>query len=159
MGTLDTSACKEMFSVSYVQALAYTAGYAVLVDHVDHFGVDLEIKDRAMRIDVQMKCTNEGPIDGDYLSYDLDVRTYNLLTDPGRNVPAYLFVVEVPELRENWVSSLDDGLYLRRCGYYASMSALQPTLNQATKSVRLARTNRLTVESLDRLMKEARGVA
>jgi hypothetical protein len=159
VGTLDTSACKEWFSVSYVQALAYAAGYAVSIDHVDHFGVDLEIKDRAMRVDVQMKCTNEPVVGGDYLSYDLDVRTYNLLSDPGRNVPAYLFVVEVPELRDDWISPIEDGLHLRKCGYYTSMSVLSPTGNASTRAVRLSRANKLTVKSLDRLMKEARGVA
>lgn len=57
-GTLDPSACKEWFSVAYVEALAYTAGFAVQPMRVDRFGVDLEIRDRALRIDVQMKCTN-----------------------------------------------------------------------------------------------------
>nr|WP_246497698.1 DUF4365 domain-containing protein [Sphaerisporangium rubeum] len=156
---MDTSACKEWFSVSYVQALAYAAGYTVMIDTVDHLGVDLEIKDRAMRVDVQMKCTEESAAAEDYLSYNLDVRTYNLLSDPGRNVPAYLFVVEVPELRENWISALEDGIHLRKCGYFANMSLLPPTGNRVTKSVRLSRTNKLTVESLDRLMKEARGMA
>ncbi|MEV0196127.1 DUF4365 domain-containing protein [Nonomuraea sp. NPDC050691] len=157
MGNLDISACKEWFSVAYVEALAYAAGYAVTVVHVDHFGVDLELRDRALRVDVQMKCTNEPEAIGDHIAYPLDARTYNLLSDPGRNVPAYLFVVEVPPLKVDWVSCSADGLQLRRCGYYASMSTLEPTNNKATKSVQVARANRLTVASLDQLMRKARG--
>ncbi|MFF5111519.1 DUF4365 domain-containing protein [Streptosporangium sp. NPDC000509] len=157
MGNLDVSACKEWFSVAYVEALSYAAGYAVTVVHVDHFGVDLEIRDRALRVDVQMKCMNESDVKGDHISYDLDTRTYNLLSDPGRNVPAYLFVVEVPEAKNDWVLSDSEGIHLRRCGYYAKMSALEPTANKATKAVRVARENRLTIKSLDRLMREARG--
>ncbi|WP_083973917.1 DUF4365 domain-containing protein [Herbidospora daliensis] len=159
MGTLDISASKEWFSVSYVQALAYAAGYAVTVSSVDHFGVDLEIKDRAFRVDVQMKCTAAASkLERDHLMYDLDVRTYNLLTDPGRNVPAYLFVVEVPPNREEWMHCTSEGVHLRKCGYYANMSRLSPTPNGSSKSVRLERVNRLTVDSLDRLMKESRGM-
>ncbi|MEU5867106.1 DUF4365 domain-containing protein [Nonomuraea sp. NPDC047529] len=157
MGNLDISACKEWFSVAYVEALAYAAGYAVTIVHVDHFGVDLELRDRALRVDVQMKCTNEPEMKSDHIAYSLDTRTYNLLSDPGRNVPAYLFVVEVPSSKADWVSCSIDGLHLRRCGYYASMSALKPTSNKAAKSVKVARTNRLTVASLDQLMRKARG--
>ncbi|NRQ32107.1 DUF4365 domain-containing protein [Nonomuraea sp. NN258] len=157
MGNLDISACKERFSLAYVEALAYAAGYAVTIVHVDHFGVDLELRDRALRVDVQMKCTNESEAKSDHIAYPLDTRTYNLLSDPGRNVPAYLFVVEVPSLKTDWVSCSTDGLHLRRCGYYASMSALPPTSNKATRSVKVARANRLTVASLDQLMRQARG--
>ncbi|MCC5578984.1 DUF4365 domain-containing protein [Microtetraspora sp. AC03309] len=159
MGNLDISASKEWFSVAYVQALAYSAGYAVMLVHVDHFGVDLEIRDRAFRVDVQMKCTEGPAIENDYLSYDLDVRTYNLLSDPERNVPAYLFVVEVPGDRADWANCSQEGLHLRKCGYFGKMSTLRPTQNRSTKSVRLDRANRLTVRSLDRLMKESRGMA
>lgn len=157
MGNLDVSACKEWFSVAYVEALAYAAGYAVTVVHVDHFGVDLEIRDRALRVDVQMKCMNEPDVKGEHISYDLDTRTYNLLSDPERNVPAYLFVVEVPEKMNDWVHSNSEGIHLRRCGYYTKMSILKPTSNKATKAVHVARANRLTIGSLDKLMREARG--
>ncbi|MEU5867056.1 DUF4365 domain-containing protein [Nonomuraea sp. NPDC047529] len=154
MGNLDISACKEWFSVAYVEALAYAAGYAVTIVYVDHFGVDLELRDRALRVDVQMKCTNEPETKSDHIAYSLDTRTYNLLSDPGRNVPAYLFVVEVPSSKADWVSCGTDGVHLRRCGYYTSMSTLKPTHN---KSVKVARANRLTVASLDQLMRKARG--
>lgn len=154
---MDISACKEWFSVAYVEALAYAAGYAVTIVHVDHFGVDLELRDRALRVDVQMKCTNEPETKSDHIAYSLDTRTYNLLSDPGRNVPAYLFVVEVPSSKADWVSCGTDGVHLRRCGYYTSMSTLKPTHNKAAKSVKVARANRLTVASLDQLMRKARG--
>lgn len=157
MGTLDLSACKELFSVSYVEALAYTAGYAVHVIHVDHFGVDLEIRDRAMRIDVQMKCMNESKSNKKLISYSLDARTYNLLSDPDRNVPAYLFVLEVPHIQREWVDSHPTGISLKRCGYFSEMTALKPTNNQSSKVVKISRNNRLTVQSLEDIMKSARG--
>lgn len=156
MGDLYHSARKEHFSIAYVQALAYTAGYSVQVIQVDAFGVDLELRDRAMRVDVQMKCMAEDTTPKPRISYDLDVRTYNLLCDPDRIVPAYLFIVEVPGDQSAWIDCTASGLHLYRCGYYADMSVLGKTSNKATHVVHVERTNRLTVDSLDRLMKESR---
>lgn len=153
MGDLDIPQRKEHFSIAYVEALAYTAGYAVECIHVDMFGVDLEIRDGAMRVDVQMKCT-AAESTGESIPFDLDSKTHNKLCDPKRNVPAYLFLIEVPEGISDWVKCTEEGLHLRKWGYYHSMMNEQPTTNAATKRIHIARSNRLTVESLDRLMKE-----
>ena len=157
MGDLYITCRKEHFSLAYVEALAYAAGYAVDHAHVDMFGVDFEMRDRAFRVDVQMKCLTEDPAPGPLISYDLDVRAYDFLTDPDRNVPAYLFVVEVPHDVERWVSCGADGIGMYKCGYYADMSVLAPTSNSSSKRVQINRDNRLTVESLDKLMRESRG--
>jgi Domain of unknown function (DUF4365) len=157
VGDLYRNFQQEYFSLAHVEALAYTAGYAVEHVHVDVYGVDFEMRDRAFRVDVQMKCILEGrSLDRD-ISYDLDVRTYDLLTDPDRNVPAFLFVVEVPRNIDRWVKCTPEGIKLFKCGYYADMSVLGETDNTSTRRVRISRDNRLTVESLDKLMREARG--
>ncbi|WP_432928417.1 DUF4365 domain-containing protein [Microbispora sp. CA-135349] len=158
MGSLDRSACKEWFSVAYVQALASAAGYAVEISRVDQFGIDLEIRDRAMRIDVQMKCTERlKSLDDQSFTFDLDARTYNLLCGPDRILPGYLFVVEVPSDINEWVTSTSEGILLRRLGYYANMTLLEPTNNHASKAVHIPKVNRLTVESVEQIMQEARG--
>lgn len=157
VGDLYRNYQQEHFSLAHVEALAYTAGYAVEHVHVDVYGVDFEMRDRAFRVDVQMKCILETPRPGESISYDLDVRTYDLLTDPYRNVPAFLFVVEVPRNVDNWIKCTSEGIRLFKCGYYADMSTLGETDNRRTQRVRISRDNRLTVESLDKLMREARG--
>ncbi|MEU1735312.1 DUF4365 domain-containing protein [Streptosporangium sp. NPDC020145] len=158
MGSLDRSARKEWFSIAYVQALASAAGYAVEVSRVDQFGVDLEIRDRAMRIDVQMKCTEKlKSLDDDNFTFDLDVRTYNLLCGPDRILPGYLFVVEVPKDISRWITPTSEGILLRKFGYYADMTLLAPTKNKASKAVHFPKENRLTVESVEQIMLEARG--
>lgn len=154
---LHPSLRKEHFSLAYVEALAYAAGYTVDHAHVDVFGVDFEMRDRAFRVDVQMKCVTEDPKPGETVAYDLDVRTYDLLTDPGRILPAYLFVLEVPPDIENWLSCGSDSITMFRCAYYADMSALEQTSNTTSRRVHIDRGNRLTVESLDKLMRESRG--
>lgn len=155
MGTLDIPHRKEWFSVAYVQALAYTAGYTVECIHVDVWGVDLELRDRAMRVDVQMKCTAI-PSAGERIPFDLDSKTFNELADPERTVPAYLFLVEVPQEIPDWINCTPEGMYLYKCGYYHSMADEMITSNATKKRLQISRSNRLTVESLDRLMKEAR---
>jgi hypothetical protein len=156
VGNLYLDCRKEYFSLAYVEALAYAAGYAVDHARVDMFGVDFEMRDKAFRVDVQMKCVAEDPAPGPVISYDLDVRTYDLLTDPRRNVPAYLFLLEVPREVERWVSHGDDWISIFKCGYYADMSVLEPTTNASTQRVHISRGNRLTVESLDKLMRESK---
>jgi hypothetical protein len=156
MGTLDRSACKEWFSVAYVEALAYAAGYAVIVNHVDHFGVDLEVKDRSVRIDVQMKCTERFDSRKQYVSFSLDKRTYDLLSDPARTVPAYLFLLEVPSNIQEWVHNHHEGIRLLKCAYYREMTGLPPTSNSTSQVVRLDKCDRLSVSSLEEIMQKAR---
>ena len=142
--------------MAYVEALAYSAGYAVIPNHVDHFGVDLEIKDRAVRVDVQMKCTEKSEPRKDYVSFPLDRRTYDLLSDSDRITPAYLFVVEVPPDPSSWVLDHPEGVQLFKCGYYHEMTGLPPTPNKTSQVVRLQKANRLSVASLELIMKNAR---
>jgi Domain of unknown function (DUF4365) len=158
MGDLGVNFRKEYFSIAYIEALAYTAGYAVEHVKVDVYGVDLEIRDGAFRIDVQMKCAAQDASPGaPTIPFDLDVKTYRKLTDPYRNVPAYLFIVEVPVDVGQWVACFAGGISLLKCGYYKPMSDLGRTSNRRTQRIWLTRDNRLTVESLDRLMKESKG--
>lgn len=156
MGDLDIPHRKEHFSVAYVKALAYTAGYTVECIHVDVYGVDLELRDGAMRVDVQMKCTAT-PSNGQSIPFDLDAKTFNELADPDRIVPAYLFLVEVPGETSEWITCTPEGMQLYKCGYYHPMACEVMTNNTTKKRLHIARSNRLTVESLDRLMREARG--
>jgi hypothetical protein len=156
MGDLDIPHRKEHFSVAYVEALAYTAGYTVECIHVDVYGVDFELRDGAMRVDVQMKCTAKRSR-GETIPFDLDSKTFNKLVDPDRIVPAYLFLVEVPKEISQWIKCTSQSMQLHKCGYYYSMANHELTGNAAKIRLHIARANRLTVESLDRLMKEARG--
>lgn len=157
MGDLGLNFQKERFSFAYVEALAYTAGYAVQFIDVDTYGVDLEIRDGVFRVDVQMKCTADDTPQDSLIPFDLDVKTYRKLSDPDRILPAYLFLVVVPSDVTQWVACFAEGISLFKCGYYLSMSGLGPTRNRKTQRVWLSRDNRLTVESLDKLMKESKG--
>jgi Domain of unknown function (DUF4365) len=157
VGDLYLNFRKEYFSLAYVEALAYTAGYAVEHAKVDVYGVDFEMRDGAFRVDVQMKCVTADPHPGPNVAFDLDVRTYGKLTDPRRNVPAYLFLLEVDPDIDRWVDCRSEGIRLFKSGYYADMSILGETSNSSTQRVQLSRGNRLTVESLDKLMRESDG--
>lgn len=154
-GRLTEDACKEHFSVAYVQALASLAGIAVEIRRVDYFGVDLELVDGAIRIDVQMKGMKERARSRS-ISYDLSVHSYNQLADPGRTVPGYLFVVEMPAEWHEWACLTDSELILRKCGYYAKISGREPSRNSSTQVVHIDRSNRVTPEFLVSALREAR---
>jgi len=152
-GMLDLSRCKEEFSVAYVHAIASAAGYAVERRRVDAYGVDLELVNGSFRIDVQMKCTNEADEKMPTFSYQLDARTYNFLADPERTVPGFLFVVEVPKERSQWLGVGNETMSLSRLCYYREMKGLGlAPEGQQSKAVSFDRKHFLTVDSLARIM-------
>src|SRR4051794_29699941 len=111
-GRLAESECKQQFSVAYVHALTAMAGLAIEVRKVDYFGVDFEILDGAIRMDVQMKGMNAAN-PSRRISYDLGVLSYNELADPDRTSPGYLFVLEMPPNWDDWAHQTAAELTLR----------------------------------------------
>ncbi|MER5393202.1 DUF4365 domain-containing protein [Saccharopolyspora sp. NPDC002686] len=152
---LPEDACKEHFSVAYIQALASLAGVAVEVRKVDYFGVDLELVDGPFRVDVQMKGMKQRDPDK-IISYDLPVHSYNQLADPERTVPGYLFVVEMPAKWEDWARQTDSELVLRKSGYYAKISGLKQSGNSSSQVVHVNRSNRVTPEFLVTALRKSR---
>lgn len=154
-GRLGEDACKESFSVAYIQALASLAGIAVEVRKIDYFGVDLELVDGPFRVDVQMKGMKERD-PSKVISYDLPVGSYNQLADPERTVPGYLFVVEMPTRWEDWACQTEHDLVLRKSGYYAKVSGLEQSNNSTKQVVHVDRSNRVTPDFLVSALRMAR---
>jgi hypothetical protein len=102
-----------------------------------------------------MKCTEVGDQTKD-LAYQLDARTFNLLTEPERTVPGFLFVVEVPAIQLDWLTLGRGRLSLFHLGYYREMSGLAQIQMGTTKTVHLKRSHRLTVPALQRIMTASR---
>lgn len=155
-GRLVETECKQRFSIAYVETLAALAGLAVEIRSIDYFGVDLEILNGPFRIDVQMKGMNEAVGSVDAISYDLGVHAYNELADPERSIPAYLFVVEMPPLWDDWAHLNDSALILHKSAYYAKVSGLPQTGNKSTKVVHLPRINKVTPEFLFEAVEKSR---
>jgi hypothetical protein len=161
---MDLSQRKEQFSRTYVRAVACVAGYTIYQPEVDDDSVDLGIAGRAFgavprppRIELQLKCTADDVIRGDYIAFPLKRKNYDdlRLRDIDLVVPRILVVVRVPESEGEWLHQTEDELLMRRCGYWVSLSGQPKTANRTSVTVQLPRSNRFDVGSLRGLMERA----
>lgn len=117
---------QELLSRAYVRAIAAHAG-AICTEPVLDFGIDLcirAVRDRGSRVadvsgqfDVQVKSTTRVNLTENEIRYDLDVRNYDDLREPGDNCPRILVVLVLPEDEAQWLSQSFDELMLRHCAY------------------------------------------
>src|SRR5208282_238561 len=100
----------------------------------------------------QLKCTSMNEIDDVNIRFPLKLKNYDDLRNELVMIPRLLVVVVVPESVDDWIEHEEEGLTLRRCGYWLSLRGRSETTNETTVTVRLPRTNRLTVDALRDLM-------
>lgn len=79
-------------------------------------------------------------------NYD-DLRTEDLL------VPRILIVVMVPQAVSEWLRHSEEELALRHCGYWVSLRGEPPVQNRETITVSLPRSQQLTPEAVQQIMK------
>lgn len=158
-GELPPSARKGLVGLVYLQAVSAIAGYDCTAPVTDYNCIDAIVSSKtgiSPKLDFQVKCTSvEMAPEATDFSYDLPVRTYDVLRHPHTMCPRYLLVVVVPSPSGDWIRFSERRLNFRRCGYYASLRGLPPTDNQYTIAVTLERANRLTPEALGSLMRAA----
>jgi hypothetical protein len=92
---MDINKRKEEFGIAYVQAIASVAGYSISRPLVDNDSIDLQFLSnssnaytRAPRLEVQLKCTAQDMISGDYINFPLKIKNYDDLRDPNVLVPS-----------------------------------------------------------------------
>ena len=156
---MDLNQQKEQFSIAYVRAVASVAGYNTYKPEVDDDSVDFGIAAKgpfttvhSPRLEMQLKCTSMNEIDDVNIRFPLKLKNYDDLRNELVMIPRLLVVVVVPESVDDWIEHEEEGLTLRRCGYWLSLRGRSETTNETTVTVRLPRTNRLTVDALRDLM-------
>lgn len=158
---MDVNEQGQRFSFAYVHAVASVTGYAVDEKRTDDDSVDLTIcrrggagTARSPKLDLQVKHWRQGsfPPEADTLSYPLKVKNHNELCGDGFQTPRILVVVLDPVEIDDWVHQTDSQLALRHCGYWLSLRERQPSDNEETVTVHLARTQVFSTESLRTLM-------
>lgn len=151
---------KSEFSHAYVRAVAHAAGYFVQEANrvFDGDGVDLTLMGRgnggvvrSPRLDVQLKSTAQ-PVAQDPFPFDLDVKNYDELRSQVLQVPRILVVVVVPADRAFWISTTEQDLTVRHCGYWLSLRGLPESNNTATVRVHIPRSSCLHVADLQAIM-------
>lgn len=154
---MDDNAQKELFSFSYIDAVASQAGYQRVQPHVDHDSVDgilLADFGRRPRIEFQAKSTELDIVQGNNLHFPLPVKNYNDLRADTRT-PRILIVVLVPKEKEQWVNQTEDELCLRRCAYWTCLEGSTDRPNTSSVTVYVPTANVFSSDQLTDLMQKA----
>lgn len=162
---------KEQFSIAYVCALAAQLGFNHAKPDVDDESVDIEfignypksdptIKRWNPRLEVQLKCTKNGPQADNCLHFSLPVKNYNDLRETRRSSPAYLIVLHVPDNEDDWIIENTEDITLKYNAYWFSLKDSPSTTNTTSVTVKIPVTNRLTKDSFKNLMdNSSKGIA
>lgn len=154
---IQSSLHKEQFSRAYVRAIAAASGYVVYEPSVDHESVDIGIASGALgrlrspRLELQVKCTTSFT-DGNNIAFELKKKNYEDLRHINLLVPRILVVVVVPENIAEWAEHYEEGLMLRRCGYWVSLFGLPEAANRRSVTIYLPRQQRFDSLMLHQMM-------
>ncbi|TDY40482.1 uncharacterized protein DUF4365 [Alicyclobacillus sacchari] len=157
---MDLNLCKEQFSFAYVNAVAAAAGFSTVRPSVDVESIDLTIcsqdrtgRFRSPKLDVQLKSTAQDILYEEVIKFPLKRKNYDDLILKDILVPRILVVVVLPDAEQEWLSQSEDGLLLRRCGYWISLSGRPETDNQYSVMIEIPRRQVFSVESLTEIMR------
>lgn len=153
---------KEQFNIAYVAAIAAHAGITDVTPRVDDDSIDLMLCGRGFggdirnpQIQVQLKCTSQDMIQGEFIKFPLSIKNYEDLR--GHNVvcPRYLVVLLVPENHEEWISHAEDCMMLHNRCFWVSLRDSPSTTNITRVTVDIPLGQRFTTEALMTLMNNA----
>ncbi len=161
---MDLKKQKEEFQYAYVCALAAHAGlnrgeFRVDDDSIDvtfqvkgHFGLG---RIRSPMIQIQLKCSSQDLIADDLIKFPLKIKNYNDLRGDEVVVPRYLAVLLVPDDLDQWIANHDDHIALFKSCHWLSLRHYGPTDNEASVTVDVPLTQRLTSATLLQMMDRA----
>ncbi|MGW0516007.1 DUF4365 domain-containing protein [Crossiella sp. NPDC003009] len=161
-GGLVRVAQQEQFSLGAMRMIAAAAGCSIKTHETDYDGVDLTIAASAEyetfygpQVEVQLKCTTQRDLlRDDHLVWCLARKPFRKLTHPKRYIPALLAVVLIPKEPTDWLPLSEEGM-VSPCRVYWEHAANLGTIedDMASRTVRLPRSNLLTVDALKGIMK------
>jgi hypothetical protein len=153
---MAASAQQEGFGDAFLLAVAGVAGCAASPRSPDDDSIDWTLSCRLSRrpkLDIQMKTWIGDDGKGEVIRYPLRRKNYDDLILTEVLAPRLLVLVALPREMHDWLSISPDRLVLRRCGFWLSLVGLPPTDNETTVTVEIPRTNLLSVEALQAIMK------
>ena len=162
----------EDMSVAYVRALCAANGFSVGDVGHDNDGYDLLISckglvedgcvQRSPVIRVQMKSSYAHIRDNQdgTVSYDLEVKNYNILIDSMAFIPNILIVLRMYEDESQWIEQNKNYLKITKCAYWKSLKGWKATTNNDRIAIHLTDDDLLTKDSLRSIMlKVAKGLS
>ncbi len=155
---------QEEFSYAYIHAIAAVAGYSFqpATRQQDNVGIDATINAVGKKgtmiprpLYLQVKSSYQDLLRSNHIFYDLSIQDYNVLRDNEQWAnPFILVIVLVPKEKAEWLVNTEEELCLRRCAYWQSFKGHKPINNdQKTTRVEIPRSQQLTIDSLQGIMK------
>jgi hypothetical protein len=159
---LTENQVKEQLSVAYVNAVAAICNFACEFTRIDIDSIDVSITCngnlaadsiiRSPEIKIQLKATenlslnaaNEYPFALPIKNYD-DLRA-NTLT------PRLLVVLNLPNIRDGWVSHSINDLIIRNCAFWLNLKGKASVANTSNITVHLPSINVFSPNALKELM-------
>lgn len=150
---------QEQFSNAYLRMVATVAECTLSKPDVDDDSIDFTIYGKGYsglygypRLEVQLKCYQNFPIELQGFSYPLKIKNYNDLRVTNVLVPRILIILVVPNEIEYWLDQSDQQTIVKHCAYWVSIRDKPPTQNTSTVTISIPQVNRLTSNELRRLM-------
>ena len=160
---LPLSEKKNQLSLAFTHMVASAAGCSIKDHKTDVDGVDITVASSAEyetwycpQFELQLKCTAQEDryLNGEYMAWPMEAGPFRRLTKPNRYVVAVLGVLVVPDLEAPWLDQDESRLLLQGRMYWQWASKLgEISDTQATKTVRLPRSNLFDVGQLLGIMK------
>lgn len=162
---------KERLSVAYVQAIAARAGYKLVGENGNEYGVDGylqrvrrlksgKFKETGPLLQIQIKATSRSQVIGQQVVYDMDVEAFNKLVDVADDDPPtilVLFRMPAEDDQHSWLDLDDDQLVLRHCCYWHHLKD-SPSPNNSSKRVTIPSEQKLTPEDIPKIFDFVKGV-
>jgi hypothetical protein len=158
---MTTEQQKELFSKVYVRALSAAAGYKVSEDDPDDDSVDIRVSSSGARgttrrpvFEAQLKANSRNLMGVGGMHYPLNIKNYDDLRLSDVVTPRILIVVQVPENVAEWLTQGAEQMLLNHHAYWISLRGM-PAISASTRTtVILPEENRLTLESLEEIMRK-----
>jgi len=158
---------QEGLSRSYIQAVAGIAGVNLVAEREFDYGFDgtfRKVEFRGKRrvetsfpLDFQLKCTINWSIEGDFIVYDIESKTYNdLVTRHPSGTGAVLILLCLPSESSNWVEICEDYMKVQKCCYYSKLDGSAVANENSTKRIRIPRQNILTGTAVQNILNAER---
>lgn len=150
---------KEQFNLAYVHAIAAQAGLNSSRPTVDDDSIDLVLGGknftgnlRNPAIELQLKCTASPKVSNGILKFKLSLKNYNDLRGTNILSPRYLVILLVPNDLQDWIGHDPQHMTLHNLCYWVSLRGMPDVENTSTVTVDIPLSQRLTTESLTRLL-------
>lgn len=129
-------------------------GVAARVQGIDGNGKEhFRLVESGIKVDFQLKCSKQWRFEGDNVVWSIPNKTFNdMVTRPNYAVSLFLVLMCLPEDLDQWVTTSEEHLVLRRCCYYVKLVGA-PKQNEGSNSqIEIPRVNVLTPDAVIALL-------